>query len=359
MGAGQPRWGRRWRRAYVLLALALAGLLAACSSGSDDKGGGATQGTEKVTLTLDTFGEFGYEDLIKQYQASHPNITVNQRKVVRLEDYRARLDQWLAAGSGAGDVVALEEGQIIAQKAQADKYVNLLDYGAGELKGNFLEWKWNQGLTADQQQLIGLGTDIGPLAMAYRTDLFKKAGLPTARDEVSKLWPTWDAYIEAGRTFKAANTGAKFFDSLTNVYNTILNQQGDFSYFDPSNNLVIDTNPRVKTAWDLSTRMYAEGLSASLRTFDPAWNAGFKKDAFATVAAPAWMLGIIQEQSGASKKGLWDVAAVPGGGGNWGGSFLAVPTQSKHPREAADLAKFLTSPESQAGAFKAKKTFPS
>ena len=359
MGAGQPRWGRRWRRAYVLLALALAGLLAACSSGSDDKGGGATQGTEKVTLTLDTFGEFGYEDLIKQYQTSHPNITVNQRKVVRLEDYRARLDQWLAAGSGAGDVVALEEGQIIAQKAQADKYVNLLDYGAGELKSNFLEWKWNQGLTADQQQLIGLGTDIGPLAMAYRTDLFKKAGLPTARDEVSKLWPTWDAYIEAGQRFKAANTGAKFFDSLTNVYNTILNQQGDFSYFDTSNNLVIDTNPRVKTAWDLSTRMYAEGLSASLRTFDPAWNAGFKKDAFATVAAPAWMLGIIQEQSGASKKGLWDVAAVPGGGGNWGGSFLAVPTQSKHPREAADLAKFLTSPESQAAAFKAKKTFPS
>jgi cellobiose transport system substrate-binding protein len=359
MGAGQPRWGRRWRRAYVLLALALAGLLAACSSGGDDKGGGGTQGTEKVTLTLDTFGEFGYEDLIKQYQTSHPNITVNQRKVVRLEDYRARLDQWLAAGSGAGDVVALEEGQIIAQKAQADKYVNLLDYGAGELKSNFLDWKWNQGLTADQQKLIGLGTDIGPLAMAYRTDLFKKAGLPTARDEVSKLWPTWDAYIEAGRKFKAANTGAKFFDSLTNVYNTILNQQGDFSYFDTSNNLVIDTNPRVKAAWDLSTRMYAEGLSASLRTFDPAWNAGFKKDAFATVAAPAWMLGIIQEQSGASKKGLWDVAAVPGGGGNWGGSFLAVPTQSKHPREAADLAKFLTSPESQAAAFKAKKTFPS
>ena len=121
MGAGQPRWGRRWRRAYVLLALALAGLLAACSSGSDDKGGGATQGTEKVTLTLDTFGEFGYEDLIKQYQASHPNITVNQRKVVRLEDYRARLDQWLAAGSGAGDVVAQVEGPINAPKAQADK----------------------------------------------------------------------------------------------------------------------------------------------------------------------------------------------------------------------------------------------
>src|SRR6266498_4508602 len=328
--------GRRRGRVRMVLALAIAGfVLASCSSGGDKGGGGGGgQGNEKVTLTLDTFGEFGYEDLIKQYQTSHPNITINQRKVVRLEDYRAKLAQYLAAGSGAGDVVALEEGQIIAQKGQADKYVNLLDYGAGELKGNFLEWKWNQGLTADQKQLIGLGTDIGPLAMAYRTDLFKKAGLPSDRDEVSKLWPDWEKYIETGKKFKAANTGAKFFDSLTNVYNTILNQQGDFTYFDTSNNLVIDTNPRVKTAWDLSTRMNSEGLSAALRTFDPAWNAGFKKDAFAT-------------------------AAAPGGGGNWGGSFLAVPTQSKHPKEAADLAKFLTSPDSQAAAFKAKKTFPS
>src|SRR6266540_3960673 len=317
--------GRRRGRVRMVLALAIAGfVLAACSSGGSKGGGGGGGGNEKVSLTLDTFGEFGYEGLIKQYEASHPNITVNQRKVVKLEDYRARLDQWLAAGSGAGDVVALEEGQIIAEKAQADKFVNLLDYGAGDLQHNFLDWKWTQGMTADQKKLVGLGT-----------------------------------YIDPGKKFKAANTGAKFFDSLTNVYNTILNQQGDFTYFDTSNNLVIDTNPRVKTAWDLSTRMNSEGLSAALRTFDPAWNAGFKKDAFATVAAPAWMLGIIQEQSGASKKGLWDVAAVPGGGGNWGGSFLAVPTQSKHPKEAADLAKFLTSPESQAAAFKAKKTFPS
>ena len=78
----------------MLLALATAGfLLAACSSGGD-KGGSGTggQSDQKVTLNLDTFGEFGYEGLIKQYQASHPNVTVNQRKVVRLEDYRARLD---------------------------------------------------------------------------------------------------------------------------------------------------------------------------------------------------------------------------------------------------------------------------
>ena len=42
------------------------------------------------------------------------------------------------------------------------------------------------------------------------------------------------------------------------------------------------------------------------------------------------MMGYIQGQA-PKTAGDWDVAAVPGGGGNWGGSFLAVPKQSKNP----------------------------
>ena len=50
------------------------------------------------------------------------------------------------------------------------------------------------------------------------------------------------------------------------------------------------------------------------------------------------MTGIVEDNSGAENKGKWDVAAVPGGAGNWGGSWLGVPTQSKYPKEAAKLA---------------------
>eukprot|EP00918_Siedleckia_nematoides_P099686 GHVU01217970.1.p2 GENE.GHVU01217970.1~~GHVU01217970.1.p2 ORF type:complete len:152 (+),score=42.29 GHVU01217970.1:2-457(+) len=71
------------------------------------------------------------------------------------------------------------------------------------------------------------------------------------------------------------------------------------------------------------------------------------------------MLGGIEEFSGDYGKGKWDVAAVPGGSGYWGGSWLAVPKQTKHPKEAAELAKFLSSPQGQVGAYKDKNTFPS
>jgi cellobiose transport system substrate-binding protein len=70
------------------------------------------------------------------------------------------------------------------------------------------------------------------------------------------------------------------------------------------------------------------------------------------------MLGVI-EGNAAGVTG-WDVAdTFPGGGGNWGGSYLTVPTQSEHPEEAKALAAWLTAPEQQLKAFLSKGTFPS
>ena len=109
-----------------------------------------------------------------------------------------------------------------------------------------------------------------------------------------------------------------------------------------SDKLVIDSNPAVKSAWDESLKMVDTGLSAKLKAFSPEWNAGFKNGSFATLACPAWMTGYIKDQAGAENSGKWDITTIPGGGGNWGGSWLGVPTQSKHQKEAVELAKFLT-----------------
>jgi cellobiose transport system substrate-binding protein len=70
------------------------------------------------------------------------------------------------------------------------------------------------------------------------------------------------------------------------------------------------------------------------------------------------MMGYIQGQA-PDTSGKWNIAAVPGGGGNWGGSYLAVPKQSDHPQEAADLVKFLTSPAAEAYVFKQTGNLPS
>ncbi len=339
--------------------IATAALTAAC--GGDSGSSSSSSSGEKVTLRVSTFGKFGYTDLYKAYMKAHPNVTVVETAEGDLGKYNTKLIQRIAAGTGAGDVVAIEEGQVVNFLQSADKFVNLQDYGSNDLKGNWLPWKYENATTADGKRTIGLGTDVGGLAMCYRRDLFAKAGLPTDRAEVAKLWPTWDDYIATGQRYEQGikNGKTRFVDSATNTYNSILMQSGDHTYFDRDNNLVIETNPAVKAAWDESLKMVDAGLSAKLKAFSPEWNAGFKNGQFATLACPAWMTGYIKDQAGAENAGKWDITTVPGGGGNWGGSWLGVPTQSKHQKEAVELAKFLTTGASQLAAFKAVGNLPS
>ncbi|MEV5823863.1 extracellular solute-binding protein [Micromonospora harpali] len=352
------------RRRLAAIALASVAMIATTSAcGSDDEGSGSSD--DPIKLVVDVFGDqgFGYDELYKQFESEHPNIKIEQRgKGLGLGDYNTRLTQQITAGAGAGDVVALEEGTIVQFYAQAGKFVNLADHGANDLKANFLPWKWEQGTTPDGT-VLGLGTDVGSMALCYRSDLFKAAGLPTDREEVGALWPTWDQFIATGQKFVAADKKHKFVDSATNFYNVVLMQTAGngtgYTYYDKSNKLVIGENPDVRTAYDLSTKMIAAGLSNNLQSFSNEWNAGFKNGTFATIACPAWMTGVIKGQAGDSAAGKWDVAKAPGNGGNWGGSFLAVPKSSKHPKEAAELVKFLTSAKGQIEAFKKVGNLPS
>jgi cellobiose transport system substrate-binding protein len=356
----------RHRGRVTALAMVLSAALAAATacSGDDTKKNGSGGSGEKITLTVDDFGTFGYQDLYKQFMAQHPNIKVTERNVPKIDDYLPRLQQWIAAGAGAGDVVAIEEGIMVKFKAQPDKFVDLKQYGAASLQGNFLPWKWQGGMSPDGSKLIGLGTDVGSMALCYRRDLFKKAGLPDDRDAVTKLWPTWDDFINVGKKFTAkVGGGTKFIDSPETYYNTILMQEAgkgsNQTYFDQGNKFVMESNPAVKAAFDETVKMSQAGLANGVQFLSDPWSQALKKDAFATAPCPAWMLGLIKQFGGDSQQGKWDVAGVPGGGGSWGGSWLAVPAQSKHPKEAADLVKFLTSPQGQIAAFKAANNLPS
>jgi cellobiose transport system substrate-binding protein len=341
--------------ALGVLAVATVPVLAAC--GGED----GTGSSGDTTLRVSVFGNFGYEDLYKKFEAEHPGVKIVESSEGDLGAYNTQLTQKIAAGSGAGDVVAIEEGQVVNFLQSADKFVNFQDHGANDKKDQWLDWKYAQATTADGSDTIGLGTDVGGLAMCYRRDLFEKAGLPTDRDAVAELWPTWDDFIATGEKFqKGIGSGdVHFIDSATNTYNSILMQSGDHTYFDQDGTFVMDSNPSVKDAWDESVKMVDTGISAKLKSFSNEWNAGFKNGAFATVACPAWMTGYIQEQAGDANAGKWDIATVPGGGGNWGGSFLGVPTSSEHQDLAIKLAYFLSGADGQLSAFQSVGNLPS
>ncbi|MFB9909015.1 ABC transporter substrate-binding protein [Allokutzneria oryzae] len=338
----------RWSVAGCVAALAL--VLTGCS--------GTTAADTRTKITVATFGEFGYEPLFAEYERLHPEIDVVGR-VADFDTHHKGLVTALAAGHGAADVVAIEEQYIPRLRRSKDKFLDLSAFGARELRTRWAAWKWEQGVTDDGAFVMGLGTDMGSLAMCYRRDLFERAGLPTDRDAVAALWPTWEDYAAVADRFSARVTDAKFTDSAGTVYTAILNQAEENYFAKADDSFVGDTNPNVLRAFRLAGGIGAKQQTAKVTTFTQPWNVAIKRGSFATITCPAWMLAQIKEAGGAASQGKWDVTAVPGGAGNWGGSYLTLPAQGTHHREAYQLAEWLTAPEQQRKLFVQQAILPS
>ncbi|RKS86659.1 cellobiose-binding protein [Microbacterium sp. AG790] len=323
-------------------------VLAGCAGGG---GGAATADpNEKVTLTVATFNDFGYSDaLFAEYTKEHPNVTIVHNKAATSNDARANYFQKLGK-TGLADIEAIEVDWL----PEVMKYSDLLAPVPADLKSRWLDWK-TKAATDPKGNLIGYGTDIGPEGVCYRSDLFAAAGLPTDRESVAKLLTgDWKTYFDTGAKYTAA-TGKAFFDSAGGTYQGMINQV-EAAYENPSDGK-ITIDPQVETIYN-QVLDASKTQSAHLSQWSDDWMAGLSNGSFATMLCPGWMLGVI---SGNAKdvKG-WDIANVfPGGGGNWGGSYLTVPANGKNVAAAQQLADWLTSPDTQLKAFAAAGTFPS
>jgi cellobiose transport system substrate-binding protein len=358
----------RTLRLIALLAAAFTFALVGAGCGGDDdddaQGGGTTSGAasdEPVTLSVGLFGTFGYQEagLYDEYMSLNENVTIEETSIEFEQDYYQALQTKLAGGAGLADIQGIEVARIAeVTQTQADAWTDLREFGAEELEDTFFPWKWAAATTPDGA-IIGLGTDTGPQAICYRRDLMEQAGLPADREELASMWETWEDFIAVGKQFmQNAPKGSAFIDSASGLYNVIVGQS-ETQYYDGEGNPIYESNPVVKEAWDLAVEASQAGLTAKLTQFDETWNQAFAKGSFATIACPAWMIGYIKGQAGPEGEGLWDVASIPGDGGNWGGSYLAIPAASENKEAAWELIKWLTAPEQQVKMWTDSQHFPS
>ncbi|GAA4019363.1 extracellular solute-binding protein [Streptomyces sp. NBC_01352] len=353
------------RKTMVLAAVAAlgSGLLAGCADDGDGGGDGSSSGEGgggKTTITLGLFGTQGFKEagLYAEYEKLNPKIKIAENVVERNENYYPALVNHLTTNSGLQDIQAVEVGNIAeVVNTQAAKLMDLSKV-SGVQSSNWLDWKWKQATTKDGQT-IGLGTDVGPMAICYRKDLFEQAGLPADREAVSKLWAgSWEQFVEVGKDYQAkAPKGTTFLDSPGGLLNAIVSGESE-KFYDASGEVIYKTNPAIKKAFDLTAQAAEDGLIGNQTQFQPAWDTTIANSKFAAMSCPPWMLGYIKGKSKPEAAGKWDVATSPKPG-NWGGTFLAVPKSGKNTDEAAKLAAWLTAPEQQAKLFAKQGSFPS
>jgi cellobiose transport system substrate-binding protein len=340
------------------------------------KAGGATP----VTLTIWTFGDVIQRNMIQEYKILHPEVTL-QIKQSNLDDLDGQGLTTACKAQTGPDIAAVEisysgywrsypqcfQDLNKMQTSNANEGPGGIPAGqtASTIAKNYLTWRWDDGV-AYNGTVIGYPTDVGGLEVAYRTDLFKKAGLPTDPTAVSKLWPTWDAFIATGQKYvtKLSATdkkaGKAFIDDAGTLYAAVLHQ-GTSAYYKnngtQAGQLIYDTNPQVKQAWDTDIKALKSGIGARISEYTSDWYIGMNNGAFATILAPAWMMEYIKGEAPMTS-GKWNIAQIPGSGGNQGGTQLTISSYSQNKQAAYDFLSWYTAPAQELQVFKTYGLFP-
>jgi len=371
----------------ALLSIGALGAISPAHAGTVDCTNATTDTADCTVLTINTFGDVIEPAMISQYRTLHPEIKLSIKKSdLDALNGTGLYTQCAAGGAGSPDIAAVEISYSGFWRSYPQCFIDMRtlhttvgNKTANDLKKDYLAWRWDQGVGYNDN-VIGIPTDVGGLQVAYRWDLFKAKGLPYKRADVSKAWSTWPKFIDFGKKYMAKVSAADkkknvgFMDNAATIYAAIMNQGTEKYYKNngtDAGQLVYKTNPQVKLAFDTTITAAKAGIGTRIGQFSSDWNVGMSKGTFAAMLSPAWMMDYIKGQA-PDTNGKWDIADIPGGGGNQGGSQLTIPfvdtskksaqdkaTIDRHHKLAWDFITWYLAPAQQLKVFQIYGLFPS
>ena len=318
----------------------------------------SSEPAEQVELSFWTLGNTNYEELANEYTKEHPNVTIKIQNTNDPTEHHNKLTAAWSAGSGTPDIFQIETGFTERFAGAQDKFYNLNDLGAKNIESNYLDWTWKQASFSGGSFQLGLPADIGPTVVYYRADLAEASGLPSDPEGFSAAIATWDKFASVAKVYKEI-TGKSFSDMTNMTYTALSDQSADDIYFSKADGKFIgDTNPQVKKAYDFTVKGIQEGWISNYPRWSPEWSQGISDCSFAVVIGPSGMAVNIKS-SAPDSSGRWRIAQLPESAANWGGSFLTLPKEGKHPKEAYDFISWMVNKDNQLKSFITKGLIPS
>ncbi|WP_334149385.1 ABC transporter substrate-binding protein [Microbacterium sp.] len=310
--------------------------LAACSSGDTDSGsaGGDPITIEYVHRLPDGDGMTKVDDIVKRWNADHPDIQVKATKFDgKSSDMILKLETDIKAGNGPclAQTGYAEVPQLFVKGLLQDVAPEAKKYEDHFSAGAFSGMKVGDAI-------VGLPTDTGPLVYFYNEAEFTALGLdvPTTLDDLtadSAAATAAGKYVTAFTPDEAQNWLA---GQAAAAGDTWFSTEGDEWKVDAEG----DGAERVAGFWQglldskqtLATERWGEGFTAALNDgslighIGAAWEAGFLLDSL----------------DGTPAEGQWRVAQLPDFGagalsGPDGGSGISVMKGCEHPAEAMEF----------------------
>jgi multiple sugar transport system substrate-binding protein len=297
----------------------------------------AQRATAPTPLIFWTWATLGTDKAVAIYNAAHPDVHIIMRDPGNLY---TKLTTVIKAGEGAPDMTQIEY-QFLPQYLDQGGIADLSTYGLNAVKTKFAPWTWAQ--VSRGSSVYAVPWDTGPMALFYRADVFAKLGLSAPK--------TWSEFAADAAILHKADptTYISSFDPTDGGWLTGLIWQDGGRLFTKQGNTwtVTINNPAAVKVVNFWGDMIRKGLIKVQSDFAIGVYSDWNKGKVLAWVTAVWGQTIISGNA-MNTAGKWRVAPMPqwnAGGpfvdGNWGGSTIAVTTQSKHPREAAQFATWL------------------
>ncbi|MEV0347845.1 sugar ABC transporter substrate-binding protein [Nonomuraea sp. NPDC050680] len=330
---GRPMRTKRFLKILAAVAATALTLLlvSACSDGD-----APASSTGKVTLRYWAWAPGSAEE-VKEFNRTHPNIEVVHTDAGGGEQSSAKL---LAAvrADNAPDL-ALVENTALPRMIVAGAPLDITAY-VSDVQNQYSSGSWAQ--TTFDGHTYALPQDVGPMALLYRKDIFDKYGIDDPL--------TWEDYRKAAATIKARNpklTMASLSTDGWGWYAAVAAQAGDDWWSIDGNKWTVNiAGENSRKMMKFFQGMYEDGLIKADPLLTPTYNQQLNNGTMLSWPSAVWAPGVIY---GVAPKtaGKWALAPLP----RWdaddpivsfqGGSSVIVTAKSKHPREAAEFAKWL------------------
>jgi multiple sugar transport system substrate-binding protein len=283
----------------------------------------------------------GIDAYVNQFNAANPGIHVNFVNKVSGDGEYAAFNTAIQAKSGIPDVVQIEYQYLPTYESHGD-LLNLADYGANDVKSQFVPWTWQQVSQGDA--VYAYPQDSGPMILLCNQDLLTKNGISAAPT-------TWDEYASDAAKLHTSDHTAYIsnFTSDPAWFMGVLWQSGAKPFKLDGQNISINfTSAEAMRVAKLWGDLIKSGNLSPTDTFTNDWNTALGNGTVACWPTGAWGPKVI-ESAAPTLSGKWMISQMPQWAagqkvdGNFGGSSDAVTKGTAHPKEAEAFARWLNS----------------
>lgn len=319
-----------------------AAMLAGCAPGGE-AAASCTNTVKKPDATQVSVWAWypGFEQVVDLFNENNDDVQVCWTNAGQGNDEYTKFSTSIEAGSGAPDVIMLE-AEVLSSFAIRDALVDLSEYGAAEVKGDYTDGAWKD--VSSGSSVYAIPVDGGPMGMLYRQDILDQYGIAAPT--------TWAEFAAAATQLQAAGAPgvlANFPPNGRAFTQAMFAQAGAVPFaYDSAERLQIGIDVNDAASKDVLgywSDLTASGAVAVDEAFTADYNTKLVDGTYAIYLAAAWGPGYLQGLEGADPNAVWRAAPLPQWDTaapvqvNWGGSTFAVTSQAKDKEAAAKVAK--------------------